>query len=409
MNFIIELAALAAMLWLVPSFRERLAELPLSLKVLCFCTLCVPLLQLVPVPPGLWQNVPGGDLSLESRELVGAAGQWFPLSVFPLRTAAALAALVVPLAMLLLYRRETMGVQPVLWLIVGLGAVNLLGGAMQIVSGQQWIMPYPIAERERLYGFFANHNSAGLLFVISTCALLGIRFDRKREMWKWAGCLGLAAAFLIGTVLTQSRSSTALMALPLLALLLRTLGEFRPADRGLPPVTYIAGLGAAVIGGLTLLLTSSRAQDLILRFGDLEDSRPQIWADTMYSIERFFPLGSGTGTFNEVFQLDESLEYLLPTIAGRAHNEYLEVGVESGIIGWVLIGAWLIWMLWSTWRSWRIQPSVATLAVPLALLTIALQSILDYPLRNVALLCLAGLLVAVLAAQARKIRDRVID
>ena len=409
MNYGVELVALAAVLWLVPDIRHRFAELSLPLRVLILGTIAVPLLQLIPVPPFIWQNAPGGELALESRSLVDAENGWFPLSLFPLRTAAALAALVPALAMLLLYRRETMGAQSVLWIVVGLGVLNLAGGAMQIVSGQQWIMPYPIAERGRLYGFFANHNSAGMLFVISTCALLGIRFDRKRELWKWAGCLALMAVFVIGTVLTQSRSSAALITIPVLAILLRTAGEFRAGDRGLPPVTYLAGIGAVVVGGLALLFTSARAQELILRFGDLEDSRPQIWSDTLYSIERFFPLGSGMGTFNEVFQLDESLEYLLPTIAGRAHNEYLEIGVEAGVFGWILVACWLVWLLVATWRSWRIKPGIASLAAPLALLTIALQSILDYPLRNVTLMCLAGLLVAVLAAQARNIRDRVID
>ena len=379
-----------------------------DVKVLIASTIAVPLVQLVPLPPFVWQNAPGGDLALEARSVGGAERAWFPLSFFPIRTGAALAALIPAVAMVLLYRRETMKLQLPLLAIVVLGLLNLLGGALQIVAGQEWFMPYPILERGRLYGFFANHNSAGMMFVVSTCALVGIEFDRKREFWKWLACICTAALLVIGVVLTQSRSSAVLVALPVTILMLRTIGELRQHESRAPPMIAVGVFVAVVLGGLALLLTSTNAQRLIVRFGDLEDARPQIWSDSLYSIERFFPIGSGTGTFSEVFQLDETLENLMPRLAGRAHNEYLEVGVESGAIGWVLLFAWLTWALIFTWRSWRIQPKLATLAVPLALLAVSLQSILDYPLRNVALMCVTGLLIAMLAAQASSFRDRVI-
>jgi len=292
-----------------------------------------------------------------------------------------------------------------MWLVL-LGVACLLAGAFQIAAGQQWLLPYPILERGRLYGFFANHNSAGLMFVISTCALLGLGFDRVREFRKWVACLACAAAFVVGVILTQSRSSSVLMVLPVGLLVIRTISELRSSGREKTPLKFIVGSVGAIVAAIVVLFSNPNAQALLLRFDNLEDSRPQIWEDTLYSINRFFPVGSGFGTFDEVFELDESLENLLPTVAGRAHNDYLEVGVEAGLFGWALVAAWFIWLVVATRRCWQVNRSMTSLGASMALLVISLQSIVDYPLRNLGLMCLAGLLVAVVAAQAEKNRDR---
>lgn len=406
LNLVVQLVAFGLVLFCLRSPIQRFLELPRPLVVLVLCTIALPLIQLVPVPPFIWHNLPGGELTYAARELVGAEGDWFPISVFPLRTAAAAAALIPAMAMILLYSRESAGARPIYVLLVLLGLASLLAGAIQIAAGQQWLLPYPIIERGRLYGFFANHNSAGLMFVISTCALLGLRFDRVHEPWKWAACLACAAAFVVGVILTQSRSSSALMVLPIGLLIMRTIGELRPQGSGNTPLKYVVGFVGAIIAAIVVLFSNPNAQALLLRFDNLEDSRPQIWEDTLYSIDRFFPMGSGFGTFDEVFELDESLENLLPTVAGRAHNDYLEVGVEAGLFGWALVTAWFIWLAFATRRCWQVNRSITSLGAPMALLVISLQSIVDYPLRNLGLMCLAGLLVGVVAAQAERNRDR---
>jgi len=108
-------------------------------------------------------------------------------------------------------------------------------------------------------------------------------------------------------------------------------------------------------------------------------------------------VGAGQGTFDEVFQVDESLENLTERRAGRAHNDYLELALEAGLAGLVLAGAWLVLIAWLSWRARRSSLRWAGWAGSSFLLAIALQSITDYPLRNQTMLAFAGLALLLLA------------
>ena len=103
------------------------------------------------------------------------------------------------------------------------------------------------------------------------------------------------------------------------------------------------------------------------------------------------------GTFDEVFQADESLENLTQRRAGRAHNDYLEVAIESGMACVILVAAWLAAWLFLTWRARLSSDRWIAWTGSAILLAIALQSIVDYPLRNQAMLSVAALAFLLLA------------
>ena len=133
------------------------------------------------------------------------------------------------------------------------------------------------------------------------------------------------------------------------------------------------------------------------RFGETsEDARAYIWDDAAYSTKRYFPVGSGMGTFDEVFQLDESLENMTLRRAGRAHNDYLEVAIEAGLPGIALIAGWLALLAWFSWQARHSRDRWIAWSGAAILLVIALQSITDYPLRNHSMLALAGFALVVL-------------
>ena len=108
------------------------------------------------------------------------------------------------------------------------------------------------------------------------------------------------------------------------------------------------------------------------------------------------------GTFDEVFQIDESLENTAQRRAGRAHNDYLEIAIEAGLPGLLLIAAWSAMCIWLAWRARRSPLRWAGWAAAGILLAIALQSATDYPLRNQAMLCLAAFALLVLARFAEQ-------
>ncbi|OYZ18387.1 MAG: hypothetical protein B7Y31_15225 [Novosphingobium sp. 16-62-11] len=165
----------------------------------------------------------------------------------------------------------------------------------------------------------------------------------------------------------------------------------------------LIAIGGGALATLPATVSGSRIETLMARFDKAEEQRPAIWEDARFAAERYWPAGSGMGTFDEVFQIDESLENISPRRAGRAHNDYIELAIEAGPFALLIVLAWATWTLWSLWRGlssagpqrWH------TLASAGVLLAVALQSLLDYPLRNQTMLCLVAFAVVLLARQGR--------
>lgn len=404
-NLVVQLVALGILVFSPGLVRHFLSSAPRSLLILVALTIALPLLQLVPLPAGLWQSLPGREMAVESRELVGAGDGWFPVSLDRARTLAALLALIGPLAVLLaVYGRKVAEGRHILLLLVGIALVNFLFGALQFATSSDALILYGSRSDGRFYGFFANHNSSGLLMVVGLCALLGFYSSKARNASQTAAMAFVAMLFAIGVVLTNSRSSTALLLLPLAWigwLGLKRLAKVEARKRW--SIIGAGVLGLAAVGAL--VATNDRLGATWERYGDLEDSRPDIWEDTAFGIERYWPVGSGMGTFDEVFQVEESLETLVTGRAGRAHNEYLEILLEAGIAGAALVICWVFYLLFATWRGLRSVHAPVTLAAAMATACIAFQAVLDLPLRNMALLCVAGLLVALLSAPLSRKRD----
>ena len=399
LNLTIQLLALALLCWFNTEARASMRSLGVGLLALVAATIALPLLQLVPLPPDIWQALPGREIAFESRDIVGAADQWFPMTLDRGRTLVAFASLVPAVAIILLVRKSGSRngfAQAGLRLLVLFALLNLLLGGFQIATRGLSPLPYPILDASRSYGFFASHNTSGLFSVIGLCALAGVRFSDRGVVSPRTAKLVLASILAIATILTQSRSSTALLILPLAYLVFLALRDSKVSMSRKLVVQAVLGLGAILLT-VGYLTAETRLAATLERFEDLEDARPDIWQDGLVSAERFFPVGAGMGAFDEVFQLDESLETISPSFARRAHNEYIEIAVEAGIFGLAIVSAWLIWGSLSWYRALGVNRSKEGAAAGLALVCIALQSFVDYPLRNQTLLCVAALLVAILA------------
>ena len=103
------------------------------------------------------------------------------------------------------------------------------------------------------------------------------------------------------------------------------------------------------------------------------------------------------GTFDEVFQVDESLEYISLRRAGRAHNDYIELAVEAGGFGLVVVLGWAAWIAFAAWRAVLTPQRWSALAGTGIFVAMALQSTLDFPLRNQTMLCLAAFALLLIA------------
>jgi len=190
--------------------------------------------------------------------------------------------------------------------------------------------------------------------------------------------LGAASlVILLGLVFTRSRTG---VALGMLAILLCALAFSRRlgGERSVKLVTGVAvvGLALAVEIGLAPVLGRFTTEALI---GDL---RWSIFSGTISGIGEFFPLGSGFGTYPEVFRRFQPAD--VPLFVNHAHNDYLEWLFEGGVVAAILIVAFaafylLRWpQLWVGQR-WS-QLRFLQVAAGISLLLLSLHGLVDFNL-----------------------------
>jgi O-antigen ligase len=118
----------------------------------------------------------------------------------------------------------------------------------------------------------------------------------------------------------------------------------------------------------------------------------------MRAVRDFLPWGSGLGSFRSVYQLYESRDQISTTYVVHAHDDYLELALELGVGGILLIIAFLAWWARAVWRAWRdADAGIYARAASIATAAILVHSLVDFPLRTAAIdaafaMCLALLI-----------------
>lgn len=415
-NLMVQLTALVVLALRGGAVRRFWRESPLGLRFLIALSLLLPLAQIIPLPEQVWRALPGHELVVRAYEASGASG-WMTWSVNPLRTLLALTALVTPLAVVMAgWTVPRHNLAMIGWLVVGLGVVTTLMGLFQLnPAGDNFTVFRARDPGTVLLGTFANRNSTGLLlgFCLALACLLPAPKPHPSVPWVR---VGVALLLLVAIILTKSRTGLALSVIPLGLAAFRlwaTMLQRRAAATGPRPgpnpmlvALGAIALGATALGGL-VIAAPGRVGETLERFEAKDDPRRFIWEDAVYSVERYWPAGAGMGTFDEVFQIDESLENVTLRTAGRAHNDYIELGIEAGLAGLVLAALWLALCLVMAWQARRSAFAWTGWTGGAFLLAIALQSITDYPLRNQSILAFAGFALLLLArAATEKERER---
>ena len=137
------------------------------------------------------------------------------------------------------------------------------------------------------------------------------------------------------------------------------------------------GLGLASLIGLAPVLMRFTSQDAV------DDARWSFFAATWQAIGEFFPMGSGGGTFVEVFhRFDDGVA--LGRLVDHAHNDYLEWGLEYGLPA-ALIMILLLSVYLRQWRRFWGREHWSTFrfvqaGAGIALLLLMLHTIVDFNL-----------------------------
>jgi O-antigen ligase len=413
----LSLPVLIAALW-------RITDAPLSREMrrsLAFfaAILGVPLAQLIPLSPAIWTNLRGRETVAAAFELIGRDPPWAPLTMSSGATWLSALSLLPPFAVFLgalqLNRRERRLLSLV---VLGMGLASVLVGLLQVAQGPSSPLRFfEYTNASESVGFFANRNHfAALLYSVmlltaawGTGNAMTIGSGRNQKKYETASIAKLLASFSFLVVLIAAQAmarSRAGLTLTIVAL----FGAFalahwdRRTAKGLMPVRLM--LGATT---LAIVFSVQFALYRILERFDadpLADARIAFARNTIEAAIAVMPFGAGLGAFVPVYAMFEMpRDLMIDSYANHAHNDFLELWLETGIVGPVLIGAFAIWFvlrLADVWqRSYRegleIDRSLAR-AATLIIALLAAHSLVDYPLRTGAMMAIMAFACALLIA-----------
>jgi O-antigen ligase len=136
-------------------------------------------------------------------------------------------------------------------------------------------------------------------------------------------------------------------------------------------------------------------------------SRYTSFSVTLDAAQDYLPLGSGIGTFVEIYRTYEDPAVVESTYMNHAHSDYLELALETGIPGLVLIALFLLWWAWRAAAVWRAEEAdYFARAATVASAAILAHSVVDYPLRTAAIGAVFAMCCALMAEPRPRERSR---
>lgn len=409
------IAAISAIVWYL-AWRAERPNIPRAALAMSAILVGLPLLQLVPLPPFVWHDLPGRGLAVEALDLVGRSNDWRGLSLDPSRTLAALLAVAPPAVMLVMASvLDKAGRQRMIAVLALAALASLVVGAAQVSQGADSPLRFYGSGSTFLEGFQANHNStADVLLIGLIAALAAIRAsalgrgglpDDRRIVLASAAIVILVLG--LGVVFTASRMGTALLPVAVLASV-QLLRPWLPLSRRAMTAALGVLMVCTVLGGLLLSRSDAigRIADRYTLSGEL---RPDLWRDSLYAARSNFPAGVGMGNFVPALLAGERLEVVRPTVPNRAHNDYLELLVEAGMMGVAALAAIAAILGRATLQALR-QDDLAARSSALVgacgLTILALHSLVDYPLRSMSIAMAAAACAGLILSSRVATADR---
>jgi O-antigen ligase len=359
-------------------------------------------LHLIPLPPHIWQALPGRQIIADIDAMAGLKDIWRPLTMFPEGTWNAFYALTVPLAALLLAAQ--LNQRDVVRLLVWVTALSLVTGLVGVLQAAgSGIGLYHLDPVNA--GLFANRNHqaamlACLFPMLGALAMSGSLFSiGERSVLIVSAAVKIMLVPLI--LVTGSRMGMVIAVIAFIYTgtisLWQVVGQRRHAYYSL--TLLAAGLATAVAMVLVTIYTARDEAIDRLDTAD-EDLRWQFWESVVAFLPQYLPWGSGVGSFVPVYQIHEPDGMLMPQYVNQAHNDWLDLALTSGVPGMIL-AAIAVAAFARAMGAALVAPGVTghiRRAGIGTILVLAFASLSDYPLRTPILA--AVLAVAVIWAWA---------
>ena len=355
----IGLGLLSCILW----FSTPYVRLYRPIKWFIILGLCFTALYLLPLPQTQWEILPGREFYLQGVTWLQQQNS-HPLltaSLVPTETRIAFLALIAPLGVFLAasYLSEQK-IKQLALIFLGIAALEASIGLIQYASNNPTFFFGLTPNGQSAQGTYRNRDHFAALMEMAlplsialTLFFLGrpSHHHEKNDRHHWLTLnrvlifASLTLLILLGGIFSRSRAG---VFLSIVAVLLSSLVFSRHVGgKQSVGITAILGTiagGFAVSIGLIPILNRFAAQD------PLEDARWEIFRNTMEGIKTFFPLGSGPGTFPDVYRSLQPIEQM--GFVNNAHNDYLELLFEMGVIGIAIITAFLLLYVYGWIKLW---------------------------------------------------------
>jgi len=381
-------------LWTVPGMPLLLAFLALLL------------FQVLPLPPAVLRVLSPGTFQLSDSFSLVSLETWVPISVHPTRTLRGIAFCIGFTLLYAAVQREA-GDHP-RWRRATLAAIVATGVVLTVVALVQaasprphhfygiwrarpaWAVFGPYYNRNHLAGYLAMAIPIALAFLIEAIADLASAWRRRRPRW-------LALGDAVGSRVARR----ALVALTLL------VGILAAGSRGAIG-GCVAGLGAvwvavrrARLAALALLLLALLAllfvDPLPIRHSfetrGIAASRVPIWRDVWGAVPSFPLFGAGFNAYPRLARQIQTFDK--GEWASQAHNEYLQILIDTGAVGAALMLALLF--LLARRALERSRHTTLDAGAVSALVALAVHNIVDFnwqiPANAATFIVLAGLIM----------------
>lgn len=219
--------------------------------------------------------------------------------------------------------REKKAIKWILWSFVGAGMVASLYGSLM----------YFLTEQDRATSTVSGPVTLGMYLtaIISMLLIVGRNKAFIPRMWIW---LASTAVLVVGVVTTLNRIHWGLM-----LLMMGVAGIVR--ERKLLLVLLAGGAVAVMSPSVASRLSAS-----VSSVSEFMNGRDVIWLDAANHVTERPIVGFGPRTFHRVFT---SREIIGDKEVGSWHNDYLQMYMESGILG---LGCFL-WLMVLVFRKGR--------------------------------------------------------
>jgi len=370
------------------------------------------LIQLVPLPPSIWTALPGREVIVESYQLIGKPLQWQPISMAPEKTIFSIANFLPSIAIyfLVVYWSDRQEKDIAIWGFLAFATFTVLLGFVQIALPDGPLHFYQITNETLAVGFFSNSNHQATLLLMAIPFVFALLCNSLRENGSSRGTFGSATVItlfilltlIVGLIKNSSIAGYVLMILIVALssiLFLKSIRSRSNLKTSLLLLVAVPFFGVIFYDASHSVIGLQAISEKISISGEM--SRGHAYLQTLEIIPNYLMIGAGLGSFPDIYKLYEATDGVSSVFLPHAHNDYLEILLDMGLLGGAIVVGFIFWWA-STFlkllRNGKTSSTVAK-AASLAVMIVILHSFVDYPLRTIAISTLFSFSISLIVSR----------